>query len=222
MSADEGDDLQQARLDEYPQEPQDLSAVHGQCHRYGDDVFLTINLSMDPQVATFEEGNWMQLILRLGAIVIGLFSVIFLFYTNSFLMKRRKTELGLYHVLGMGKTHIASVLLWETLFTALLSIGAGAIGGMVFSKAAQVLLLRMMGRSIDYVFTLQPSALVYSVILFAAIFRAHLRQERDRDQQAKYHRSALQQGAGGKESRGQISCWRFWDSCFWVRVMCWR
>ena len=50
--------------------------------------FLTINLSMDPQVATFEEGNWMQLILRLGAIVIGLFSVIFLFYTNSFLMKR--------------------------------------------------------------------------------------------------------------------------------------
>ena len=43
--------------------------------------FLTINLSMDPQVATFEEGNWMQLILRLGAIVIGLFSVIFLFYT---------------------------------------------------------------------------------------------------------------------------------------------
>ena len=132
--------------------------------------FLTINLSMDPQVATFEEGNWMQLILRLGSIVISLFSVIFLFYTNSFLMKRRKTELGLYHVLGMGKTHIASVLLWETLFTALLSIGAGAIGGMVFSKAAQVLLLRMMGRSIDYVFTLQPSALVYSVILFAAIF----------------------------------------------------
>ena len=132
--------------------------------------FLTINLSMDPQVATFEEGNWMQLILRLGSIVIGLFSVIFLFYTNSFLMKRRKTELGLYHVLGMGKTHIASVLLWETLFTALLSICAGAIGGMVFSKAAQVLLLRMMGRSIDYVFTLQPSALVYSVILFAAIF----------------------------------------------------
>ena len=132
--------------------------------------FLTINLSMDPQVATFEEGNWMQLILRLGSIVIGLFSVIFLFYTNSFLMKRRKTELGLYHVLGMGKTHIASVLLWETLFTALLSIGAGAIGGMVFSKAAQVLLLRMMGRSIDYVFTLQPSALAYSVILFAAIF----------------------------------------------------
>lgn len=132
--------------------------------------FLTINLSMDPQVATFEEGNWMQLILRLGAIVIGLFSVIFLFYTNSFLMKRRKTELGLYHVLGMGKTHIARVLLCENLLTAIISIGVGAIGGMVFSKAAQVLLLRMMGRGIDYVFTLQPPALAYSVILFAAIF----------------------------------------------------
>ena len=132
--------------------------------------FLTINLSMDPQVATFEEGNWVQLILRLGAIVIALFSVIFLFYTNSFLMKRRKTELGLYHVLGMGKTHIARVLLCENLLTAIISIGVGAIGGMVFSKAAQVLLLRMMGKRIDYVFTLQPPALAYSVILFAIIF----------------------------------------------------
>ena len=92
-----------------------------------------INLSMDPQVATFEEGNWMQLILRLGSIVISLFSVIFLFYTNSFLMKRRKTELGLYHVLGRAKP-VASVPALGNSLTALLSIGAGAIGGMVFQQ----------------------------------------------------------------------------------------
>ncbi len=133
-------------------------------------LFITLNLSLDPQVANFEEGDWAQVILGLGAIVIGIFSVIFLFYTNSFLMKRRKTELGLYHVLGMGKTHIARVLLWENLFTALISIGVGIAGGMVFSKAAQVLLLRMMGRNIDYTFAVQLPAVFWTVLLFAAIF----------------------------------------------------
>ncbi len=132
--------------------------------------FITLNLALDPQVAAFEEGNWAQMILALGAIVIGLFSVILLFYTNSFLMKRRKTELGLYNVLGMGKTHIAKVLLWENLFTALISIGVGIAGGMVFSKAAQVLLLRMIGKSIDYAFVIQPMALVWTGVLFTGIF----------------------------------------------------
>ena len=73
-------------------------------------------------------------------------------------------------MLGMGKTHIAKVLLWENLFTALISIGVGIAGGMVFSKAAQVLLLRMMGRNIDYTFAVQLPAVFWTVLLFAAIF----------------------------------------------------
>ena len=132
--------------------------------------FIILNLSLDSQIGAFEEGDWAQVILGLGAIVIGIFSLIFLFYTNSFLMKRRKTELGLYNVLGMGKTHIAKVLFWENLFTALISIAVGTAGGMVFSKAAQVLLLRMMGKSIDYTFSVQPAALLITALLFAGIF----------------------------------------------------
>lgn len=134
--------------------------------------FLTINLSMDPQVATFEEGNWMQLILRLGAIVIGLFSVIFLFYTNSFLMKRRKTELGLYHVLGMGKTHIARVLLCENLLTAIISIGVGAIGGTGAAAADDGKGHRLC------VHTAATGACIQRDFV-CGNFRAHLRQERD-------------------------------------------
>ena len=54
--------------------------------------------------------------MRFGVIVVAIFSVIFLFYTNSFLIKRRKKELGLYNILGMEKRHIAKVMLWETLY----------------------------------------------------------------------------------------------------------
>ena len=65
----------------------------------------------------------------LGSGVIGVFAVIFLFYTNSFLMKRRTRELGLYHILGMGKRHIAKMLFFETLYIALIGILGGIACG---------------------------------------------------------------------------------------------
>ena len=66
--------------------------------------------------------------------VIIIFAIIFLFYTNSFLIKRRKKEIGVYNILGMGKPHIARMLTIETMITAVLSIGAGLICGIIFSK----------------------------------------------------------------------------------------
>ena len=132
--------------------------------------FLTINLSMDPQVATFEEGNWMQLILRLGAIVIGLFSVIFLFYTNSFLMKRRGKELGLYNVLGMDKRNLALMLGFETLYVALIGLLGGVGLGVLLQKLMTMLVTRLMGSTdIQFPFQFSPLALVLTVILFGAI-----------------------------------------------------
>ena len=59
-----------------------------------------------------------QSIFSLGSQIIALFAAIFLFYTHSFLMRRRKKEFGLYHVLGMGKRNLSLILLWETLITA--------------------------------------------------------------------------------------------------------
>ena len=66
-------------------------------------------------------------ILVLGSIVIAIFSVIFIFYTNSFIIKRRKKELGVYNILGMEKKHLAKVLFLETLFTAIAAIGGGLL-----------------------------------------------------------------------------------------------
>ena len=89
-------------------------------------VFYLIGfLSSDPVIREMEGGAQMQVVLSLGTAVMGVFSVIFLFYTNSFLMKRRKKELGLYHILGMDRKNIAFVLIWENLMTAGISLGTG-------------------------------------------------------------------------------------------------
>ena len=69
--------------------------------------------------------------MHVGILVIALFSIIFLFYTNSFLIKRRKKEIGLFNILGMGKGHIAIILSWETMYLALCGIGGGLFFGML-------------------------------------------------------------------------------------------
>ncbi len=132
--------------------------------------YITLSLGMDEKVRQLAAGDATQLILRLGAIVIGIFSVILLFYTNSFLMKHRKTELGLYNVLGMGKTHIAKVLFWENLFTLLISILLGILGGILFGKAAEVAFTRLMGGEINYGFTVSTKAILITAALFTGIF----------------------------------------------------
>ena len=78
-------------------------------------------------------GASLKTILTLGTAVIGIFVCILLFYTNSFIMKRRKKELGVYNILGMEKKHIAKVLFWETFSTFIVSVGSGLIIGIVFN-----------------------------------------------------------------------------------------
>ena len=94
-------------------------------------------------VATGTSGTAM--ILNLGIFVVAGFAALFLFYTNSFLIRRREREFGLYSVLGMGKFNLALILLFEALFTAAISLAAGLLGGMLFSKIAEVGLLRLIG-----------------------------------------------------------------------------
>ncbi len=72
---------------------------------------------------------YVQSFMLIGMLFLAIFSFIFLVYTNSFLMKRRQRELGLYNVLGMGKGNIAMVLVFEALYIALLGIGGGLLAG---------------------------------------------------------------------------------------------
>ena len=132
--------------------------------------YIICSLSYDPDILDFFCGDSLMIILRMGCIVVGIFAVIFLFYTSSFLMKRRKTELGPYNVLGLGKGHIAKVLAWETLIVWGESVVLGLISGMIFGKLAQVCLLRMMGGGVNYNFSISAKTMVITAALFAGIF----------------------------------------------------
>lgn len=113
-------------------------------------------------------------ILSLGTIVIGFFSIIFLFYTNSFLMKRRKKEFGLYNILGMEKRHIFKIIFFETLYTALGTLILGILFGMLASKLMYMLLLRLLGHSVPLGYNNPPASIAVTCGLFGVIFLATL------------------------------------------------
>lgn len=114
--------------------------------------------------------DFIYLILNLGCIVIGVFSLIFLFYTNSFLIKRRKKEFGLYNILGMGKPNLALVLICESIAIAVISLAIGLFFGILFSKFAELVMVNILKLDVFYSFTIEWKAVGITVILFAAIF----------------------------------------------------
>ena len=105
-----------------------------------------------------------------GGWIIAAFSCIFLFYTNSFLIRRRKKEFGLYNILGMGKWNIARILFWESFFIAFLTLGIGLLLGIVFSKIAELGLVNIMGADIDYTLSVSPWGIAMTVMIFGVIF----------------------------------------------------
>ena len=109
-------------------------------------------------------------VLSFGIIVIALFSVIFLFYTYSFLIKRRVKEFGLYSVLGMTKKQIAKILVLETIFIAITTLVLGIGLGIIFDKLMLLVLLKLFSAGVSFGFSITPIAIVFSVLLFGGIY----------------------------------------------------
>lgn len=114
----------------------------------------------------------MREILRLGSDVIAIFSVIFLFYTNSFLIRRRKKEFGLYNILGMSKWNLARILINEAVIIMVISLFAGLFLGVLFSGIAKYAMLHMLKENISFLsaFDINFFVVLKSVVLFACIF----------------------------------------------------
>lgn len=108
--------------------------------------------------------------MMVGTVVTGLFSVIFLFYTNSFLVKRRKKEFGLFNILGMDKKHIGKVMCWETVLVAGISLVVGLLLGILFNRLITMLLYKMLHFDPRYQFEISGVALLLTLALFAGIF----------------------------------------------------
>ncbi len=105
-----------------------------------------------------------------GSVVIAIFSAIFLFYTNSFLIKRRKKELGLYNILGMEKHHIAIVMFYETVITGITSIISGLFTGILLSKLTFMAFFKLLSFKVPFGFSISVSGVYSSICLFSLIF----------------------------------------------------
>ena len=134
-------------------------------------MFYSINaLGQGIDQGALYGGTTVASMMGLGVFVIGLFAVLFLFYTNSFIIKRRKKELGLYNILGMEKRHIAHILFRETLLTAVCSLALGLGLGIVFSRVLFWLLGLLLGTDLAVAFVIPVSAITSTLGLFGLIF----------------------------------------------------
>ncbi len=132
--------------------------------------YIMHSLSTGEFLENMRGGTTLSNVLSLGSLVIGFFAVLFLFYTNSFLIRRRKKEFGMYNILGMGKRNIARVLLSEMVIVAAISLLCGLIIGVALSKLAELGLAFFVESDAGYNFTVYPKSMLFTAIFFACIF----------------------------------------------------
>lgn len=122
------------------------------------------------QNASTDYSGTLAFSLQLGIVVTSVFSVVFLFYTNSFLMRRRKKEFGLYNILGMEKRHLARLILWETALMLVISLALGLAAGVLLDKLMHLALSRLVGQTASLTFALSPGAMRYTAVLISLTF----------------------------------------------------
>lgn len=132
--------------------------------------YITSFLAVSSFVEEMQGGKTMQLLLYMGCGVMVVFSAVFLFYTNSFIIRRRKTEFGLYNILGMDKRNISRILLWETFIIYISSLVVGITCGVLFSKLAELALTKMLGGAASYTFNAEPKSIIHAMVYYAVIF----------------------------------------------------
>lgn len=132
--------------------------------------YIVSFLQYSPVFGSLPGGDTVQTFLMMGFGVMCVFSLLFLFYTNSFLIRRRKTEFGLYNILGMGKKNLALVLGIETLLIALITLAAGLFCGILFSKLAELGIVKILGGTADFSFHIDLQSIRDTLLLFVVIY----------------------------------------------------
>jgi putative ABC transport system permease protein len=132
--------------------------------------YIMSSISQNKGILKMPGGDSLKMIMELGTGIIAIFAVVFLFYTNSFLIKRRKKELGLYSILGMEKRHIAKILFFETVYSWLTSMFIGLPGGILLSRLMFLLLLNVIHFDVTVQFSLSAVSLTQALLLFFLIF----------------------------------------------------
>lgn len=132
--------------------------------------YLIRSLVVNDGLGIMYGGSAIRSILMMGGDVVAVFSVIFLFYTNSFLMRRRQQEFGLFHILGMGKRHIAVTLAYETVYVFAITATGGIGFGMLLDRLTYLIMANLLHVEIPLHFTVTAGPVVLTMRLYAIAF----------------------------------------------------
>lgn len=146
-------------------------------------LYMVVSLATNPHLDEIVGGTSIKQLLGFGIVIIEIFAFIFLFYTHSFLIKRRQKEFALFSILGMEKKHLARVLFYETLITLLVSLILGIGLGVLLDKAMFLIIAKMIGADIVLGFYFSffgmrqcvlVIGLIYVLIYFYSMIRIHI------------------------------------------------
>ena len=160
-----------------------------------------------------------RMILSTGEVVVVIFCVIFLIYSNSFLMKRRQKEIGLYNILGLERNHIGIVLLLETIFTTILSLTGGIAIGILASKLSLLLLLRLLHIPAVLGFYISTKGIITCLLMFGAIFLLILLLNSQKDSFKPSGRITSWQQHGRKRAESKMAYGTAWFYLSWYRLL---
>ena len=132
--------------------------------------YILSYLTRSDIVASVRGAGYLQSLMYLGALVVALFAAVLLLYANSFVMKRRRRELGLYNILGLEKRHIAHLMVWETVYCAAAAILGGLAAGVLLSKLVLLLLLQVSRLPVQYGFEVSLPGMANTAALFGILF----------------------------------------------------
>ena len=132
--------------------------------------YILSYLTRSDIVASVRGAGYLQSLMYLGALVVALFAAVLLLYANSFVMKRRRRELGLYNILGLEKRHIAHLMVWETVYCAAAAIPGGLAAGVLLSKLVLLLLLQVSRLPVQYGFEVSLPGMANTAALFGILF----------------------------------------------------
>lgn len=136
--------------------------------------FVFSSIFFNDLMKKLPHSGYLSVLMGLGMFLLGLILIPFLLYVNSFLIKRRKLELGLYNILGLEKKHMAIMMLFETIFVFIVVLAGGVMFGLVFSKLLFLLLLNLTNLPVDTEFTFSINAFRITFFYFVGVFSLNL------------------------------------------------
>ncbi len=133
-------------------------------------IYIMGSLSGNPDLMNLRGGYLVAEMLGFGNSILYIFCAVFLIYTSNFISRQRRKEFGLYSILGMEKRHIARIIIFENLFTVLISLIAGLALGMIFDKLAFLTILKVLSEKVTMGFYISIKSLIMTSVFFAAAF----------------------------------------------------